>query len=63
MTDNKLTEEEGVAELKDLLNVKHVSILTQDEPKLAHSDGMAAYVCDDVIYQHKQGEPDFNAQV
>ena len=63
LTDNHLSEQEGVEELKHLMNVKHVSILTPDEPKLAHSDGMAAYVCDDVIYQHKQGEAEFNAMV
>ena len=57
LTDNNLTEQQGVDELKHLLNVTHVSILTPDEPKLGHSDGMAAYVCDDVIYMHKQLEP------
>ncbi|XP_066910691.1 putative agmatine deiminase [Clytia hemisphaerica] len=63
LTDNNLLEEEGVRVLQDLLHVEHVSILTPDEPKLAHSDGMAAYVCDDVIYQHKQDDVDFNEQV
>lgn len=57
LTDNDLNETEGVKALQDLLGVDYVSILTQDEEKLGHSDGMAAYVCSDTIYMHKQPEP------
>lgn len=57
LTDNQLNETEGVETLKELLQVDYVSILTPDEEKLAHSDGMAAYVCNNTIYMHKQPEP------
>ena len=54
LKDNKLTTQEAVAELKKELVVGHVSILTPDEPKLAHYDGMPPYVCNNTIYMHKQ---------
>lgn len=59
LSDNHLTEEQGVEALKYWLpNVKNVSILTPDEPTLAHSDGMAAFVCENTIYMQKQEEPE-----
>jgi Peptidylarginine deiminase and related enzymes len=63
LTDNNLSEEEGVEALQEELGVEKVSILTQDEPKLGHSDGMAAYVCENTIYMHKQPEKEFHELV
>ncbi|XP_066910689.1 putative agmatine deiminase [Clytia hemisphaerica] len=57
LTDNGLNEEQGISELQRLLGVQNVSILTPDEPTLAHADGQAAYVCRDAIYMQKQLEP------
>lgn len=63
LTDNNISEEEGVQVLQQELGVEHVSIITQDENKLGHSDGMAAYVCKNTIYMHKQPEKEFHQQV
>lgn len=44
LEDNRLSYEEGVQQLKQLLNAPEVAIIRPDEEVLAHSDGMVSWV-------------------
>lgn len=49
LKDNKLDITQGKEKLKELLNAKEVAILEPDEDKLAHADGMVAWIDDNTL--------------
>ncbi len=44
LEDNRLTYQEGVQKLKNLLNASEVAIIEPDEETLAHADGMVSWI-------------------
>ena len=62
LEDNKLTKQEGIEALKQLLNADEVAIIPSDEPIMAHSDGMVMFSDADTLFVNRY-EGSFRRQV
>ena len=58
LQDNNLTYEKGKNALGELLDVKYIAIIpADDEEGLAHADGMAMFIDDNILAINKYDEP------
>ena len=63
LEDNRLSHDEGVAVLRELLGVSQVAIIPNDDPVgLAHADGMVMFGDPDTLFVTEYNEP-FRSEV